>query len=453
MGRETAFVLIAYYLASACALRTSSHAGTVLRSRTVISTSLCAKQEKDEGEGTVLSSSLLIAGTTIGGGFLALPRATAPAGFLPSVVGLVASWLFLLSSSLSLVDATILTTNAKRGNDVEPVSIFRIGSAVGGPVAASLVGGSFCVLMVSTLVAQMSKAGSLLSDSLAPAVRFAPSLCTLAFSALSYLATFGPGGVAMAERINSFLTTVMLASFVGVAASAAAIADPSRLARTNWVALIPFGSGRAATWSIPVLLQLLVYSETVPFVVGRLGGDRKKIRTAIAAGSFLPLLMCVVWTAAAICAAPYSPAAFDPVQTLLGASQSTSLRLFILALAASAITTTAIGSLLTMEQFFQDALALRGGRVALARALAIVPCTLVAAIGSRSLYYYATAFAGMFPVLLLWGLFPPLAFLRLRAGQKSSGGGGGGGVEVVLARVNVVISIAVLSVNLLSFLH
>ena len=398
----------------------------------------------------MLSSSLLIAGTTIGGGFLALPRATAPAGFLPSVVGLVASWLFLLSSSLSLVDATILTTNAKRGNDVEPVSVFRIGSAFGGPVAASLVGGSFCVLMVSTLVAQMSKAGSLLSDSLAPAVRFAPSLCTLAFSALSYLATFGPGGVAMAERINSFLTTVMLASFVGVAASAAAIADPSRLARANWAALIPFGSGRAAAWSIPVLLQLLVYSETVPFVVRRLGGDRKKIRTAIAAGSFLPLLMCVVWTAAAICAAPYSPAAFDPVQTLLGASQSTSLlRLFILALAASAITTTAIGSLLTMEQFFQDALALRGGRVALARALAIVPCTLVAAIGSRSLYYYATAFAGMFPVLLLWGLFPPLAFLRLRAGQKSSGGG----VEVVLARVNVVISISVLSVNLLSFLH
>jgi hypothetical protein len=367
------------------------------------------------------------------------------------VVGLIASWLFLLSSSLSLADATILTTNAQKSDDDKPVSVFRIGSAVGGPVAASLVGGSFCVLMVSTLVAQMSKAGTLLSDSLAPAVQLAPSLCTLLFSALSYLATFGPGGVAMAERINSILTTVMLTSFVGLAASAAGIADPSRLARANWAALLPFGAGRAAGWSIPVLLQLLVYSETVPFVVKRLGGDRKKIRTAIAVGSFLPLLMCIMWTAAAICAAPYSAAAFDPVQTLLGASQSKSLRLCILTLAASAITTTAIGSLLTMSQFFQDALTLRRGRAALARALAIVPCTLIAALGSRSLYYYATAFAGMFPVLLLWGLFPPLAFLCLRRGQKTSSDGVGGGVEVALARVNVIISLAVLSVNLRSF--
>jgi tyrosine-specific transport protein len=200
-----------------------------------------------------------------------------------------------------------------------------------------------------------------------------------------------------------------------------------------------------------VLLQLLVYSETVPFVVKRLGGDRKKIRASIAVGSFLPLLMCIMWTAAAVCAAPYSPAAFDPVQALLGASQSKSLRLCILTLAASAITTTAIGSLLTTSQFFQDALTLRRGRAALARTLAIVPCTLIAALGSRSLYYYATAFAGMFPVLLLWGLFPPLAFLRLRRGQKTSSDGVGGGVEVALARVNVIVSLAVLSVNLRSF--
>ena len=41
-------------------------------------------------------ASLLVTGTAIGGGFLALPYTTAPAGFGPSVVLMLLSWLLLL---------------------------------------------------------------------------------------------------------------------------------------------------------------------------------------------------------------------------------------------------------------------------------------------------------------------------------------------------------------------
>jgi len=46
----------------------------------------------------VFSQACLVAGTTIGGGFLALPLATAPLGAVPATVGLVLTWLVLLSS-------------------------------------------------------------------------------------------------------------------------------------------------------------------------------------------------------------------------------------------------------------------------------------------------------------------------------------------------------------------
>lgn len=46
--------------------------------------------------------------------------------------------------------------------------------------------------------------------------------------------------------------------------------------------------------------------------------------------------------------------------------------------------------------------------------LAICPAAFIAAFGGESLYFVATAFAGAFPVTFLWGLFPPLAALRLR---------------------------------------
>ena len=427
---------------------------------------------------SVTSQALLIAGTTIGGGFLALPRATAPAGFLPSALGLVLSWLYLLSSALSLADATLITKQLAAQNngsdqrkdgevaakgEEEEVSVFRIAATAFGSTAAKATGLVFVVLMVSTLVAQLSKSGTLLADCLptAAATSNSPAVCTLLFAGVMAAVTFG-GGVAVAERANSALTSIMLASFGAVALTAARVAVPARLYRANWSMLLPSTSD---SWSIPVLLQLLVYSETVPFVVRRLGGDRTKIRTAIAAGSAVPLLMCLVWTAAAIGAVPFDPLTFDPVQTLLAASSasfssSQSLRLSILSLAGSAISTTVIGTLLASTQFLEDVFRLRRRRSSHAaaptsaperrdrlarwavRAAALVPCALVSAFGSRRLYYLATAFAGQFPVTLLWGLLPPLAYLRLAQRLAIPDR-----PSLVLPVLNIALSVFMLAVN------
>ena len=54
--------------------------------------------------GSVLGGSLLVAGTSIGGGMLALPVLTSMAGFLPSLVIYLLCWLFMASTGLLFLE-------------------------------------------------------------------------------------------------------------------------------------------------------------------------------------------------------------------------------------------------------------------------------------------------------------------------------------------------------------
>src|SRR5690348_5175636 len=57
--------------------------------------------------GHVVGGSLLIAGTTIGVGMLALPVATGPGGFLPSVAIYLACWAFMLCTGFLLLEVSL----------------------------------------------------------------------------------------------------------------------------------------------------------------------------------------------------------------------------------------------------------------------------------------------------------------------------------------------------------
>ena len=87
-------------------------------------------------------------------------------------------------------------------------------------------------------------------------------------------------------------------------------------------------------------------------------------------------------------------------------------------------------------------------------AASIAPPALVAAYGSRQLYYAATAFAGAFPCTFLYGLLPPLCNLSLRyrlrgqrMGKDNSPAAREGGA-VVLQFLLALLSAAMMLANL-----
>ena len=125
-----------------------------------------------------------------------------------------------------------------------------------------------------------------------------PSLAVGAF-------TFG-AGIGAVERTNTALAGAMVLGFgvlvastlagpAGLAVGGAALA--ARLQVADWGPLRPslIGAARGETWTLPVLLNLLCFGQSVPIVVGRLGAARpRELRRAVLLGSAVPLLLCVV---------------------------------------------------------------------------------------------------------------------------------------------------------------
>eukprot|EP00956_Cyclotella_meneghiniana_P015139 scaffold22975_cov66-Cyclotella_meneghiniana.AAC.1 len=310
---------------------------------------------------TVVSQAALIAGTTIGGGFLALPAATAPCGAVPASIGLLCVWFFLLCGALSLSDAIFTVKRHQTQHVLTPIddiSLFSLVRHCFGSTCGGLVGLLFLLLINVTLVAQLSKIGILLQGALPMISR---QMCTSIFSGI--LVTFCIlASKRKIEGMNDFLTAVMLISFAILVVLAGGSGWSSNgLIRANFNSLLPSVSQiNQIPWAIPTFIQLLIYNEVVPLVASRLN-DERKVRKAIVYGSLVPLAMCLIWTCVSLGIVPYEPSViasgmiYDPLTKLSDIVLSKEGGKLFLAsvniLAGSAICTTAIGSVLASTQF------------------------------------------------------------------------------------------------------
>ena len=65
-----------------------------------------------------LASVAILAGTAVGSGCLAIPRATAPAGVIPSSAAMTLVWVFLCFSALCIVESVEATSRKMKREDV-----------------------------------------------------------------------------------------------------------------------------------------------------------------------------------------------------------------------------------------------------------------------------------------------------------------------------------------------
>ncbi|KAG5178578.1 Tryptophan/tyrosine permease family-domain-containing protein [Tribonema minus] len=366
--------------------------------------------------GNVLTAAALIAGTTIGGGFLGLPYYTAPLGAALSSAMLIGSWAYLLANSLLLAH---LCCAVMRETGSPAASVFTVARRTLGRRGARALSAGFFFLLNATLVSQLARAGGVVAG-----LTGLPHAAACALPcALMAAAVFGAPARAV-DGGNAALTAGMMAAFAGVVA-----------VNMAWLLRGSSAGAGAAITAVPVVMQLLVYTEMVPLVCERLGGDERRTAAALALGSLPPLLMCLSWSLVALGLVPPAAGAAlkaggDPVNVLL--RQGGSMGALVSALAACAITTTVAGSYLALSQFLWDALGARrgGGRregegkgqggargvSALGvAALTVVP-SLLLAVTSPGAFYAAVEFAGAYPVTILWCIGPPLMMWAAKYG-------------------------------------
>jgi len=368
----------------------------------------------------VLNAAFLVAGTTIGGGFLALPSVVAPTGFYPSVVALFGIWGFFLSQSFVLVEC--ISRARFDSEDDSPPGVAGAAKSVFGLKGEITIGILLVVLLQATLVAQISRAGMLFSNYRMGCIASAFSIAAL---------VFGPkDGIYFASKANAVLTLLFILSTFSVFGCGFGIADWSRLGMSsNW---------SSVPGALPSLLQLLVYGEIVPTVCQLLKYNTKRIKMAITIGSILTLFLQIGWSGLGLSLVSSGSA----VDVLLANAGPVRLPLFCLAI--TAILTTILGSYLALLSTVTDFVRkkksdddktgtesqsnLQEGRESnslLQRikiaAIISVPASLIAC-SSPSIFLRAIDFAGSYPVLMLWGVIPPVVALiqRSRDGKGDS---------------------------------
>src|SRR5688572_9900927 len=105
-------------------------------------------------KGSVLSATLLVGGTCIGGGMLALPIATGEVGFFPSLLMMLVGWAFMTTTALFLAEVNLW---------MEPgVHVITMASRLLGPLGKAVAWILYLFIGYASLVAYTAGGGDLI---------------------------------------------------------------------------------------------------------------------------------------------------------------------------------------------------------------------------------------------------------------------------------------------------
>ncbi|MEH2243528.1 amino acid permease [Nostoc sp.] len=370
--------------------------------------------------GSVLGSTALIAGTTIGAGILALPAVTLPSGIVPSTSGLIAVWLYALVSGL-LVAEVILNTMRTEG--CPSIGFLGVVEKTLGKLGARIAGGAYLFMHYALLVAYITQGGEILGSAAAKVwgVQILPkwegtTTFTLLFGGIMYL-----GREKFIEKLNSAFVGIVIVSFLGLLFLVGGHIQTTQLLFQNWSTL-----GNA----ISVMSVALFFQNVVPLVVTQLEGDAGKIRQSIFIGSVIPLIMFLAWNAVIL--GSVSPdmlhgtsdgrTVFDPLQILRSGGAGEWLGVLVSIFSEFAIVTSFIGFVYGLLDVFKDIFLIAQGklssRLPLYSLVLFPPMTLGTL--NPSIFFTALDYTGTFSISVLGGIIPALMSWKQRQEQENS---------------------------------
>jgi len=369
--------------------------------------------------GSVLGSTALIAGTTVGAGILALPAVTLPSGIVPSTSGLIAVWLYALVSGLLVAEVTL---NMMRTEGRPSIGFLGVVEKILGKLGARIAGSAYLFMHYALLVAYVTKGGEILGSAAAKVwgVQILPTWVgtttfTLLFGGIMYL-----GREKFIEKLNSAFVGIVIVSFLGLLFLAGGQIQSTQLIFQDWSAL---GS------AISVMSVALFFQNVVPLVVTQLEGDAGKIRQSIFIGSVIPLIMFLAWNAVIL--GSVSPdmlhvtsdgtSVFDPLQILRAGGAGEWLGVLVSIFSEFAIATSFIGFVYGLLDLFKDIFLLAQGglsrRLPLYSLILFPPMTLGTL--NPSIFFTALDYTGTFSISVLGGIMPALMSWKQRQEQEN----------------------------------
>ncbi|AQP37451.1 aromatic amino acid transport family protein [Vibrio anguillarum] len=228
----------------------------------------------------IFGSTLIIAGTTIGAGMLALPLASAGIGFGTSLLIMIALWALMAFTALLMVEIHQYAD--------KDATLHTLAKQILGQKGKWVASFAMLFLFYSLCAAYIAGGGAQFTHRLTEfaGIEISNPLGTLLFTLLvALVVTIGTSTV---DKVNRLLFAGKMVAMIIVLSFLAPNVSQSYLLS------MPLEQGLIVA-AIPVIFTSFGFHGSIPAIVNYLDGDTPSLRKAILIGSSIPLIIYIFW--------------------------------------------------------------------------------------------------------------------------------------------------------------
>jgi len=391
----------------------------------------------------IVGGVLLVVGTTIGAGMLALPVSTGSSGFIPSSLLFLFYWVFMTYTAFLMLEVTLWVGEGNNLVTMAKVTLGRWGQVASWIVYLFLLYSLNTAYIAGSAPIVLGVIQTFFKTTLPEWVGFIPLMVIFGFCVYK--------GTKLVDQVNRVLMFGLVIAYAVMVVFLTPHVDSKLLMHVDW---------RYVLLGVSVVATSFGFHIIIPSLVSYLDRDLVKLKKVLWIGSIIPLVIYLSWELLALGIIPVegehgiiqghangSNGAYL-LSTLLGQS---SLALLATFFAFFAIVTSFLGVSLSLFDFLADGLKIeknRSGRILLYCMTFLPP--LVITLIDPQVFLTALEYAGAFGVITLLGLFPALMvwsgrYFGNRGGSSSTFRVPGGKIALVIV---ILISVAVIGMEI-----
>lgn len=357
-----------------------------------------------------LGSMLIVAGTTIGAGMLALPIASAGLGFSTSLILIIATWLLMTYTALLMLEVHQFAN--------KEATLNTLAKQILGKKGQYIANFSMVFLFYALCAAYIAGGGAQLQEKLSAAtgMDIAPQIGSVVLALI--VATIVALGTSTVDKLNRVLFTIKII----VLASLFFVLTP--YVHGQHLLNMPMEQGLILS-AIPVIFTSFGFHGSIPSIVKYVGLDIKTLRRVMIAGASLPLVIYIFWQLLsqgvmeqeALVQSEGLPGFVTAISNIAHSSQ---VHTFVTVFADLALATSFLGVSLGLFDFFADAFKQQGsGRDRVKTALITFTPPLGFAIFYPQGFIMALGYAAI--ALVVLAVFLPVAMVWQQRKNQHSG--------------------------------
>jgi len=353
--------------------------------------------------------SFVVTGNMLGAGILALPIKTGLSGFIPSVLGIFLMWGLMLSTAIILAGQKSLAES----ETADLPTFFQKELGTTGKwitVVANMI------ILYGLLVAYISGTTSVIQGLFAKPVS-TPLIIICFFLVATLLTLFG---MKLMRKGNAVIMILMWVTFGTLVYYCSQHADTARLKFTDWHYLPA---------SLPIVVTAFHFHNIIPSICRNMDFDQRAIRKAMFLGTFIGLVMNLIWVFVVISVLPLDGPGSDTILAAFKSNQPATVPLshllqshaftisaMVFALLAMTAAYMANGTALT--SFIRDLTTtyLHTSSRAVAAVVAFLP-PLIISLVYPDIFLDAIGFVGGVGIDLIFGILPGALLVKYGRGK------------------------------------